>query len=148
MAKDYGIKVSKEGVDVKTASPSDLIYSSKWSNFKIKGVYKTDLKVTAGLLSGEATLNNPLNYAPVAFHFFDPNPYIGSAPSKASNLRPMWSSDTIYWDPINFDPTFAGAWYTSADNKFNYEVGLNMGSAILDYWFVIYSIIFIDKFGV
>lgn len=36
MSSDYGIKVSKKGIDVKTASPKDLIFSSKFDSMMIK----------------------------------------------------------------------------------------------------------------
>lgn len=35
MSSDYGIKVSKGGVDVKTANPKDLIFSSQFDSMKI-----------------------------------------------------------------------------------------------------------------
>jgi len=69
MAKDYGIKVSKEGVDVKTASPSDLIYSSKWSNFKIKGVYKTNLKGYSWSFIGRSDFKQSLKLCPGCISF-------------------------------------------------------------------------------
>ena len=36
MSSNYGIKVSKSGKDVKTASPKDLIFSSKFDSMKIR----------------------------------------------------------------------------------------------------------------
>jgi len=36
MSKDAGIKISKPGIDVKTASDKQLIYSSKFDTLKIK----------------------------------------------------------------------------------------------------------------
>jgi len=36
MSSDYGIKVSKKGFDVKTASPKNLIFSSQFDSMKIR----------------------------------------------------------------------------------------------------------------
>jgi len=63
---DYGIKVSKSGIDVKIADPTDLTYSSKWSNFKIHSVI--DGTVDVGGIIGNlytGTVASPINYPPV-----------------------------------------------------------------------------------
>jgi hypothetical protein len=50
----YGIKISKEGYDVKTASGENLIYSSEFNNWKI---------VQSSELTGEITLVIPASGA-------------------------------------------------------------------------------------
>ncbi len=57
---DYGIKMSKPGVDVKTASDKDLSWSSDFKTFK---VYKT-VKITS-----VGTTAHGLNYAPAFIAF-------------------------------------------------------------------------------
>jgi hypothetical protein len=52
---DYGIKMSKPGVDVKTADDVDLSWSSDFKTFKIFRVVKLE--------AGQNT-NHGLNYAP------------------------------------------------------------------------------------
>lgn len=72
MSEDYGIKISKKGIDVKTALPKELIYSSQFDTCKIKktGTLILDLPsetldVTNGSVSREAKIPHGCNYIPL-----------------------------------------------------------------------------------
>lgn len=52
MSNDYGIKVSKPGVDVNTASFKDLIYSSQFDSMKIKKTGLLDLVMASETFGG------------------------------------------------------------------------------------------------
>jgi len=64
MSEDYGVKISKDGVDVDTASAEDLVYSSKWSNFKIHSVVSGSVTTNASGY-GAASVDSPLSYSPL-----------------------------------------------------------------------------------
>ena len=66
---DYGIKISQEGYDVNTADPSQLIYSSKWSNFKIYEILTCVVTLTGSNTEGSNTVANTLPYSPVYFSY-------------------------------------------------------------------------------
>lgn len=59
-AGDYGVKISRKGIDVKTASPKNLVFSSSCNTFKI---YRT-IKI-----SGGESITHGLNYPPTFFAF-------------------------------------------------------------------------------
>ncbi len=62
---DYGIKMSKPGVDVKTASDKDLSWSSDFKTFKIYKIVK---------FTSTGNKTHGLNYPP-AFVAFAPNDF-------------------------------------------------------------------------
>lgn len=67
MAKDYGIKISKPGFDVKTAADKDLVFSSKFDTFR---VHSTGIgSFTANGSAQTATIPHSLGYVP-AFMVF------------------------------------------------------------------------------
>ena len=53
MSSDYGIKVSKKGFDVKTASPKNLIFSSKFDSMKIRRTGSLVLNLPIDVFGGE-----------------------------------------------------------------------------------------------
>jgi hypothetical protein len=66
-----GIKISKAGYDVKTATDRQLIYSSDWNNWKVKQSGYVDL--TFDGLSTDPQYSNVthnLGYIPTAFAYF------------------------------------------------------------------------------
>lgn len=67
MAKDYGIKISKPGVDVKTATDQELVFSSKFDTFRVHSTGTGSF--TANLSTQTATINHALGYVP-AFMVF------------------------------------------------------------------------------
>ena len=67
MAKDYGIKISKPGFDVRTASDKDLVFSSKFDTFKVS-VSGTGSFTADGTLQ-IAEIAHSLGYVPAFFVF-------------------------------------------------------------------------------
>jgi len=61
---NFGVKVSKTGFDVNNASSPNLIYSSKYSNFKIHSILTKVLTVPAGIQNINGTIDNPISYPP------------------------------------------------------------------------------------
>lgn len=72
---DFGIKISKPGYDVKTATAQQLQYSSKWSNFKIHSIVSNTVARAAGLGTSTGTIDNPLDYAPFFMPFVENTTY-------------------------------------------------------------------------
>lgn len=65
--KDYGIKISKPGFDVKTCADKDLVFSSKFDTFR---VHSTGIgSFTANGALQTATIAHALGYVP-AFMLF------------------------------------------------------------------------------
>jgi len=64
MANDYGVKVSRPGVDVLSSADTLLVYSSSWSVLKI---HKTGLVDVPG--QGVVSVPHSLGYYPVAIVF-------------------------------------------------------------------------------
>jgi hypothetical protein len=108
MPNNYGVKISKTGVDVKIADPADLIYSSKWTNFKIHSI------LSGSVTTGEtvpavysSSIDNPLSYPPLFMAFFqDAN--------NTNNWYPASGNSSI-------TPTGTTCWveYNSSNNKFH-----------------------------
>jgi hypothetical protein len=79
---DYGIKVSKVGFDVKSASDINLIMSSKFNMLKTK---------QTGTFSGEGTLAHGLEYTPIVLirskgGTLDRMNIVGNGGTDATNL--------------------------------------------------------------
>lgn len=65
MSKDYGIKVSKPGYDVKTTADENLVFSSKFDTFR---VFATGTgSFTANLSTQTNTVTHSLGYQPAFF---------------------------------------------------------------------------------
>lgn len=63
----YGIKTSKLGVDVKTATELELTYNSEWNNWKIYSEGTTTLNVPENTGAGETgnvDITHSLGYVP------------------------------------------------------------------------------------
>jgi len=67
---DYGIKVSRPGYDVKTATPEQLAFSSKYSTFKIHARDSGTVNSASG--GGLATIAHGLGYTPAFLVHVDP----------------------------------------------------------------------------
>lgn len=84
---DYGIKVSQQGIDVRTATNDQLVMSSAFNMFKIVGVYTLDIyhDGTSGT-SQFASITHNLGYVPAIVPyvgangtgFYNPLPYIAA----------------------------------------------------------------------
>src|SRR3990167_5203724 len=74
---DYGIKVSEEGINVLTAQPYELAYSSEFDTLKV-------FKRGAGVVSitfptaVTVTIDHELGYRPAFFFFTEVSPDFGS----------------------------------------------------------------------
>jgi len=64
---DYGIKISKAGEDVTTATGDDLIFSSSYNTLKISGVYAKS--ITANNETKTETTAHGLGYKPAFLPF-------------------------------------------------------------------------------
>lgn len=67
MAKDYGIKISKPGFDVKTANDKDLVFSSKFDTFKVAASGTGSFTANGALQIAE--IAHSLGYTPAFFVF-------------------------------------------------------------------------------
>src|SRR3990167_10902303 len=69
---NYGIKVSKVGVDVKTATLDDLIFTSKYASWKVNAEAAGTVVVpNPGTVGYTATAHN-LGYRPFVIGFAEP----------------------------------------------------------------------------
>lgn len=68
MAQEYGAKVSKPGYDVKTATPDQLVYSSKYNTLRVFASGSGSINLSSGNI-GVVTIAHNLGYRP-AFAFY------------------------------------------------------------------------------
>ncbi len=97
---NFGIKVSKEGVDVKTASNKDLLISSEFDTFKVFRTGSIVLNMPNETLSEEqksytATYTHNLGYVPAALP-------IVSISGFAGNVAPI---DENWWETGRYKVT-------------------------------------------
>lgn len=64
---DYGLKISKPGVDVKTAADVDLYFSSKFDTLKGKAVGGASMDFLAGNTTQNLDISHGLSYTPKYF---------------------------------------------------------------------------------
>ena len=112
---NYGLRISKEGVDVKTGADKDMVFTSKYPVFK--GSLSDTGSIVATLDGGDATVTiaHGLGYAPIAKAYAqeDGFGYYGEIPL----------SDYI---TVTVDDSYSVEWKVESDNtnvylKFNYE---------------------------
>lgn len=132
---DYGFKVSKEGYDVNTATATQLAYSSKWSNFKIKEVLTGTITLTGVQNGGTTTVANTLSYSPIYF------PYVKSS-TIGAKYRPALMGGTV---TMPDDTNWVGVTvrYRPSNNDFYLTVA-HIGSGTRTFTFKI--VLFVDKF--
>jgi len=115
---DFGIKISKSGVDVKTASGENLILSSSKNCFKMADYLTTTIVVTGGV--GTKTIAHGLSFVPVVmaflkrvdnyhkFPFIDSSDYsIGNYYVNATNIVFQYGGD------VGLDGTYTIYYYLS-----------------------------------
>jgi hypothetical protein len=68
---DYGIKISPNNYDVKTSTPQNTSFSSKYNQLKIAFQGSFSLTVNSGNTDGYFTLNHGLGYAPLYFVYVE-----------------------------------------------------------------------------
>lgn len=65
MAVNYGLKISKDGHDVSTATADDLFFTSKRNNLKVAEVATTTITTDAFAGDGTRTIAHGLSFIPV-----------------------------------------------------------------------------------
>src|SRR3990167_3361776 len=70
---NYGIKVSKAGVDVKTATLDDLIFTSKYASWKVNMEGSGSVTITGGNTVGYTQTAHSLGYRPFVIGFAEPS---------------------------------------------------------------------------
>lgn len=132
---DFGLKVSKDGYDVNTATATQLAYSSKWSNFKIKEVLTGTITLTGVQTGGTTTVANTLNYSPIYF------PFVKSS-TIGTKYRPALMGGTV---TMPDDTNWAGVTvrYRPGTNDFYLTIA-HIGSGTRTFTFKI--VLFVDKF--
>jgi len=133
---NYGIKISKEGYDVKTATPSQLIYSSKWSNFKIYTTLDCTVTLTGTQQEGTNTVANPLPYPPVFF------PYVQSS-TIPNKWRPALMGGSVSM-PDDYNWGGVAVFYNLNQNLFDCYIS-HIGTGTRTFTFKI--ILFVDQFS-
>ena len=93
---DYGIKISKDGVDVKTAADEDLIMSSSFNMLKTKAT---------GIVTAPTTVAHGLGYIPIVFVSVE----ISASPKEYSILGGN-SNLAVGVDSTNVVFTGGGKW--------------------------------------
>lgn len=86
---DYGIKVSEDGYDAKTAADLNLLLKSSFTLLKVKQ------SGTVSLSGGAATITHSLGYVPQFICFGLSDEYI------------LTNMSNLYWYPFSF---FVGDW--------------------------------------
>lgn len=129
---DYGAKISKAGVDVKSANNNELLYSSKWTNLKIYNIY-TDTITISGT-SGSTTRANPLSYPPLYMVFFDVS-------AGSGDYRPMTMAGTVYYDNVSLIPGGCTSEYRSATDDFLYRVNNATNGQV----YTVKTVVFLDR---
>ena len=112
----YGVKISKEGHDAKTASGDELIFSDEYALMKIHGIYDSTVTVDIGNAYGDTTLENPLSYFPVAWHFVNLGKNSGTV-----NWRPIVMSGTPSAS-VNADFSACSAQFNEDINSFYFRL--------------------------
>ena len=131
---DYGIKVSNTGVDVKTALPTELVYSSKYTNFKIHSVVTKTVVTASGAHTTTDSVDNPIGYAPFYLPFV-----------QDSNQTGKWYDASGYNGIV--DDTGAGVLFVVAYNPTSNQFDISVKT--LANWdggtFTFKIVVFIDK---
>ncbi len=132
---DFGVKMSTDNVNVKTATATQTRYSSKWANLKLYTVLSVNVSVSAGTPNGTANVANPLSYAPFFIAFI-------SSKDSTSQYRLANQTDlSIAWEQ---DTNLTGCTveYDANNTRFNVSVA-SAGGGSYTYNFRI--VVFIDK---
>ena len=90
MAKDYGIKVSKPGVDVKTATRDEIVLWSKYNSLKVKKPQTTTITINGG--TGSRQIAHGQLFAPVVISYIDYDglqlvPFVDLSTNGALNIK-------------------------------------------------------------
>jgi len=99
---DYGIKISKEGVDVKTATDEQLAFSSKYLVSKVVQNGTFSINVISPDTDYTTTIYHNLGYRPICIAFADTTPGGGKRSMlNTHSTKAMWTMK-IYNDSVIF----------------------------------------------
>lgn len=109
MAKDWGIKITKPGVDVTTNDPRNILLSSKYQMFKYHGVYDTSVTFAPGDIYKTAEITHGLGYVPAFI------PYVFDDYSDSLQIIPSYPYGIDY-------PISVSAWADTQKIYFKYDI--------------------------
>lgn len=121
----YGVKVSKEGFDVKTTADTNLVMTSEMPFFKIVAQGSASINVTADGVYNTTIAHN-LGYSPAHVH------YVSVDPANPARRNPgRWVADgpggAIGFDSYIDDTNLVMRWFDTTGGFFEsypYAVGL------------------------
>ena len=121
MAKDYGIKVSREGVDVFTAGLDDLMFTSKYPSWKVKAEGAETVTIIGGDTVGYKEKAHNLGYRPFVIGFAEPDTgsgrrllLVGRTPATGSPRK------YLHTDTTNFTTIYEKVPAPGSDETFNF----------------------------
>ncbi len=117
----FGIKVSKPGVDVKTANAKDLVLTSLLASLKIKQIGSGTLSITGGSGSTLVTIQHNLGYIPIVIAYCDTLPDGSKQEFLSSNIK--WVTDLDEASPFISEITATSLTIEVWGNDGNYEYG-------------------------
>lgn len=90
---DYGIKVSKEGFDIETASDDNLAFSSGFNHLKLHASGSVDISLADGeTVSDPVAVQHDLGYKPATEVFLNSTSDVAS-----------WAVSVFYQTPLTWD---------------------------------------------
>ena len=117
----YGIKISKAGVDVRTAANKDLVLSTDRNCLKIDTLSTTTLTVSGG--SGTKTVAHGLSFAPIVIAFINIGgsyytfPFTNSSGTSYGYIK--ITSTSVYFDLHSSDGTYTIYYFLSKTESIN-----------------------------
>ena len=122
MAKNYGLKVSKAGVDVFSATLDDLIFTSKYPSWKVNAEGSGIVTITSGNTIGYTETAHNLGYRPFVIGFAEPDTgsgrrllLVGRTPVTGS------PSKFLHTDATNFTVIYNKAPAPGSDETYNFS---------------------------
>lgn len=133
---DYGTKISPVSTNVLSAVGSDLVYSSRWSNFKLHSVITKTVSIPDGDTGAFDLVDNPIPYAPMHLPFCESTTTIPGKWRFGTMAGTLFMPDDLDWASV-------GVRYRPApDNDFLLFVS-HFGAGIRTFTFKI--AIFVDS---
>lgn len=119
---DLGIKISQKQADVQSATPSELVYSSKYSNFKILGVATAVLNVPSASPDGIYTVSvaSPHDFPAMFMAFVESTT---TAPGKWQQATLGDATGTVFVT-TDGDAAMPNCQYNSSTGEFDCSISL------------------------
>jgi hypothetical protein len=121
---EWGIKVSKPGVDVKAANAKDLVLTSLLASLKIKQTGSGTLSITGGSGTASVTIQHDLGYIPIIIAYCDTLPDGSKQEFLSNNIK--WLTDFAEASPFISDITATTltieVWGDDGDYDYRYMV--------------------------